>query len=379
MADDIIRKMKAEQNNPKGDILKSVKPDLMCGNSHQLSILRPTVIIDSHMHIQSGRCSTVQFVRNQGPLAPVQSGLKFSREGVEFGGGIVGGLFTLFEWILVKPVKAALDVFSDKPDKPDNPQERYFTKNSLLDLVTMQTNATDVIADLFINERNNVVDNYFKNPETCPFYKDAPYLFFSSVVMTMDMEYSHIDGYFGLRIYNPLYEAGKAIDVTEPDRYWAPAHGKWVEYRGMDISGNQITWRSYVKPRDKSVYQKIGNAAKVVVIDNHVVFNEYKENAKKTGIIIGRCCDPQTGKIKSVSIEAAPVLMSKAETKKYENWEKQLKSTEEAVLKYPLQFLPMFHYDPRRWQYNAYSDRIRPPFRRESGHRSGGNPASIPI
>jgi len=44
------------------------------------------------------------------------------------------------------------------------------------------------------------------------------------------------------------------------------------------------------------------------------------------------------------------VLMAKAETQKYENWEKQLKSTEEAVIKYPLKFLPMFHYDPRRWQ-----------------------------
>ena len=28
---------------------------------------------------------------------------------------------------------------------------------------------------------------------------------------------------------------------------------------------------------------------------------------------------------------------------------------------------------------DAYSGRIRPPFRRESGHRSDGNPAGIPI
>lgn len=352
MADD-IPKMKIEQNNPHGEKLKSIKSDLMCGDAHQISIFQPTVIIDSHMHIESGRCSTVQFVRNQGPLAPVQSGLKFSRGGIVGSGEIFGGLLTLFEWIVLKPVKKVFDAFSDKPDKPDNPQEGYFSKNSLLDLVTMQTNSTDVIADLFINERKNVVDNYFKNPETCPLYQGAPYLFFSSVVMTMDMEYSHIDGYFGLRIYNPLYEAGKAIDVTKPSRYWAPAHGKWVAITGMDLEGNQITWISYDKPRDKSVYQKIGESAKVVLVDDRDAFNDYKVSAKKAGIIIGSCCDPQTDEVKAVSIEAAPVLMSKAETKKYENWEKQLKSTEEAVLKYPLNFLPMFHYDPRRWQFKG--------------------------
>ncbi len=343
-------KKRVEQNDPTGVELKSVKPDLMSGDKHTLSVFQPTVIIDSHMHIESGRCSTVQFVRNQGPLAPVQSGLKFSRGGVEGSGEIFGGLLTLFEWILLKPVKMVLDAFSDKLD---NPQEGYFSKNSLLDLVTMQTNSTDVIADLFINERKNVVDNYFKNPEKCPFYKDAPYLFFSSVVMTMDMEYSHIDGYFGLRIYNPLYETGKDIDVTKPSRYWAPAHGKWVDATEWDHDVNEIMWRSYVKLRDKSVYQKIAKSAKVVLIDNHAVFNDYKENAKISGIIIGNSCDPQSGELMSVSIEAAPVLMSKAETKKYENWEKQLKSTEEAVLKYPLKFLPMFHYDPRRWQFKG--------------------------
>ncbi|WP_246545689.1 amidohydrolase family protein [Pelotalea chapellei] len=327
--------------------MKFIKPDMLCGEIHQISVWQPTVIIDSHMHIQSGHCATEQFVQYQGPLAPVQSGLKFSRGLIEGSGEIFGGLLTLFEWFATKPVKQIAKVFSDKPE---NPQEGYLTKNAVLDLVTMQAKSTSDIADLFIKERNNLVDDYFKNPEKCPFYKDAPYLFFSSVVMTMDMEYSHIDGYFGIRVYNPLFEEGQPIDVTQPSRYWSPAHGKWVET--YDYEGNPINGRVLVKPRNKTVYKKIDDPAKVVLIDKLNSFNDYKE-IEKTGIIIGNCCDPQNGELRRVSIEAAPVLMSDAETEKYENWEKQLKSTEEAVIKYPLKFLPMFHYDPRRWQFKG--------------------------
>lgn len=346
------KKKQFEQNDPNGAVLKFVKPDMLCGEIHQISIWQPTVIIDSHMHIQSGHCSTEQFVQYQGPLAPVQTGLKFSRGFIEGSGTLFGGLLTLFEWIILKPVEKIADAFSDEPKKPENPQEKYLDKNAVLELVTMQSKPTNTIADDFIAERKNLVDNYFKRAKDCPLYENAPYLFFSSVVMTMDMEYSHIDGYFGLKVYNPLYEDGKPIDVTNPSRYWTPAHGKWVETTGWDAGSNEIQVSRSVKPRDKSVYQKAGDSANVVVIDKADVFNDYKKEVKKAGIIIGSCCDPQSGDSTPVpvSIEAAPVLMSESEGKKYENWEKQLKLTEESVMKHPLKFLPMFHYDPRRWQ-----------------------------
>ena len=346
-------KEKIEQNDPKGVVLKSNKPDLLCGGLHQISISQPTVIIDSHMHIQSGRCSTEQFVQYQGPLAPIQTGLNLSRGVIEVSGVLSGGLLTLLEWIAIKPAKKVANKFRDKPHELDNPQAGYFEKNAVLELVAMQSKSTDVIADEFIIERKNLIDEYFKNAKECQLYENAPYLFFSSVVMTMDMEYSHIDGYFGLRIYNPLFEADKPIDVTKPSRYWTPAHGKWVETPGWDAEGNQIAVSSFIKPRDKTVYQKNGDTAKVVLIDKIDVFKDYKKNANKVGTILGSCHDPQSGGIKTVSIEAAPVLMSESEGKKYENWEKQLKSTEEAVIKYPLKFLPMFHYDPRRWQFSG--------------------------
>lgn len=49
-------------------------------------------------------------------------------------------------------------------------------------------------------------------------------------------------------------------------------------------------------------------------------------------------------------MHAIPVLTSKEETETYEQWEKQLRDTELAMLKYPLKLLSLFHYDPRRYQ-----------------------------
>jgi len=346
-----VTKKQVEQNDPKGAVLKFVKPDMLCGEIHQVSVWQPTVIIDSHMHIQSGHCATRQFVQFQGPLAPVQSGLNFSRGFIEGSGTVFGGLLTLFEWVILKPAKKVVEVFSsnNSEDPPENPQESYWESNALLKLVGMQAKPTDKIAEQFIGERNSLVDNYFKNANDCPLYKDAPYLFFSSIVMTMDMEYSHIDGYFGLRVYNPLFEDGKKIDVTNPSRYWTPAHGKWVKTQNNNFENSE----EFIKLRDKTVYKKIDDPGKVVLVNNLDIFNDYKKSVKNDGTIIASCCDPQSGKPRAVSIEALPVLMPESENEKYENWEKQVKFTEEAVLKYPLKFLPMFHYDPRRWQFEG--------------------------
>ena len=50
------------------------------------------------------------------------------------------------------------------------------------------------------------------------------------------------------------------------------------------------------------------------------------------------------------SYNSIPVLLPHTETDLYEHWRKQLQHTEHAVLSTPLKLLPMFHYDPRRWQ-----------------------------
>ncbi|MBE2888767.1 amidohydrolase family protein [Geobacter anodireducens] len=316
-----------EQNDPKGKVLQHVKPDMMCGEIHTISMYQPTVIVDSHIHIQSGRCAPLQFVRDQGPgpVAMLQTVTSASRGWIEGSGLTLGAIFTaLFEPVWA-PVRAVSQLLGNSPHNPD---EGILQASPLIDLVAQQKKKTIEVAEGFILEREKVLTNYFMEEAL---YKDAPHLIFTSVVMTMDMEYCHIDGYFGLRVYNPLYKNREDIEANKPCAYWTPQHGEWVK-----------------APRDNSVYVRRDKQANTS--EKHMTpeeFDTYQEEAQIEGIT-GSYLDDK-GNAREVKIVAAPVLMPDAETALYENWMKQLQYTELAVVKYPLKLLPMYHFDPRRW------------------------------
>ena len=80
MVDQKVKKKRVVQNDPKGAVLKSVKSDLLCGGIHQISIFRPSVIIDSHMHIGSGRCAPLAYLQSiYGILSKPWSSFSISR------------------------------------------------------------------------------------------------------------------------------------------------------------------------------------------------------------------------------------------------------------------------------------------------------------
>ena len=170
--------------------------------------------------------------------------------------------------------------------------------------------------------------------------------------MTMDMEYAHVDGYYGLKLYNALYKTKEDIDEMKPCAYWSPAHGKWEESidqnRESSTYGQKVTFFNGISSRDEKQYTRTDVEGKPVY---PVMYNEdYKDKFAKDGSIIGTWFDVKTNKTRQVKVNAVPVELPKHETDTYEHWEKQLRDTELTVMKYPLKFLPMFHYDPRRWQ-----------------------------
>jgi hypothetical protein len=136
----------------------------------------PLLFMDSHMHIQSSRNATMPFLHDSVPLV--------DRSTLEGLGPKVGG---------VAPGKAKASKVSAGT--------AYDVAQRFLDKVELQKLT-------------------FKTKEP---YKNHGELVMCCAVMPMDMEYAHLGGYFGLKIYNPIYASDEARRKGEkPLRYWYP-------------------------------------------------------------------------------------------------------------------------------------------------------------
>lgn len=327
MADEsTASRQKVEQNDPNGPVLKMVKTDLLCGGIHQFSILRPSVMIDSHMHIQSGRCAPLDLVQQMSHLPLRRTNIdrtgKVSGYLMEFLGTIVPIM-----WLWRAP----------------------FKKSTVRALSEQGAKSTLECGEDYIKDRKKTLEEFFMKDNL---YKGLSNLIVSSVVMTMDMEYAHVDGYYGLKIYNALYKSKEDIEKMEPCAYWTPAHGKWeesIDYNTESSTyGQKVRFLNETKSRDETQYTRTdveGNPTYPEIYNE-----EYKDKFLKDGSILGTWFDTKTNKTMQVKVNAVPLELPQHETDTYEHWEKQLRDTELTVMKYPLKFLPMFHYDPRRWQ-----------------------------
>jgi hypothetical protein len=310
------------------------KTGLKCGDVNIIYIHRPSVILDSHMHIQSGNCATLPFIWNAAPLPlnKLNKALNASRGSVEAPGlGFSYVLDGLFEWLAAPVVHPVRGIKQATKDEPNNPQKGMVHSSPIRQLLTRQKKNTLEVSKDFMKERNSVFDNFFlAQPE----YKELSHLVLSAVVMTMDMEYAHLDGYYGLRIYNAIYEDEDFS--KDPNGYWYPRHGIWTN-RG-------------------SHYEKApGPAGLFPEYQTRAEYDSLKKTAKEQKGIIGAFPKPG-GRFEAMRVQAAPVEAPKSETERYEQWKEQLDYTEQAILTYPLKMLPMYHFDPRRWQFRPIKD-----------------------
>lgn len=306
---------------------KQSKKDLVTCVRHLISDYKPTVIVDSHMHIQSGNCAPLPFF--WGTLGPAEK-VRMSR-GVLEGAG--------------KALKLTSEAFMLTFNL-------RIPGDNLGKTTSVSEKDTDKIGAAFMKKRNEVYE-YFK---TDKLYRRVPHIEFPCFVMTMDMEYAHIDGYFGLKVYNVIYREGDR--EKKPIRYWMPLHGRWIK---DDRSGD-------VYVRDNS------NPIKLTDIEQQTQeeFDKSRHIIEGTGLwgvsskaygVPGIYYDANN-RPRNISVMAAPCLLPKEETKRYEQWKDQVFRTELSVVTYPLKLLPMFHYDPRRWQ---VADNRNHPFNQVSG------------
>ncbi len=147
--------------------MRHTKDDIITGVNYLVSIYQPCIIVDCHMHIMSGNCSTLPFLWEQ---PGVRDGS--SREAIERTGKVL------------------------------------FPK-----MLTEQKKTTDQLGNNFVTERLNKALEEMEKHDT---YTGVPKLLYIAVPLTMDMEYAHIDGYFGLKVYNAIYDQKNNIYILEP-------------------------------------------------------------------------------------------------------------------------------------------------------------------
>lgn len=240
------------------------------------------LLVDAHMHIQSGRCSTLLFLRGALPVATT-----FDRTSLEWGGRKVGG---------------GKEKMVDESATPtDKVGASFLAKVEELHRELRPMKPYDLCADLFI----------------------------CSVVMTMDMEYAHLGGYFGLKIYHPVYASESDQDQDgKPVCYWYAKPGT----SGRIASGSGSPMAA---PSEQG--------------ETMDAFKALKRKREKQGVA-GYLFDAQGRKVQTVPIRCSIAKTPDEEGDLYENWKTQQKLTIEATVAGKLRLLPMLHYDPRRWQ-----------------------------
>ncbi|MDQ5985503.1 MAG: hypothetical protein CSYNP_01213 [Syntrophus sp. SKADARSKE-3] len=318
-----------EQNDPNGKKIKQMRGELLTGVDYVISLYQPPVIVDAHMHIESGNCAPMPFLWDQAkPLAQVGD----SREKLE---GALQKLGQKKDWFAIQ----------DEVEVPGaGGKVKEKRRDGLLQTIPLAKKTTFQIGNEFVRLRLNEVNEIYMKKQGL--YINAPRLLFFSIAQTMDMEFAHVDGYYGLKVYNGVYKSvadEQNVVDRKPIKYWTPWHGDKHEAEA-----------------DKDP------ALDVFAMDDQTEeeFNKNSEIMKDRGI--PGVYYTEDDEPVWVNVKSTPFIMPASETERYESWEKQRDLTKLAVLNNPLKLIPMYHFDPRRWQIDGRG--IDEPFENVSGN-----------
>lgn len=290
----------------------------------------PRLLVDSHMHIMSAGTLTLPSLHGQVPVLGTK--LRMDRSKIQWLGENVEKILLVGTFFLFKPL--FLFLAGRKVLKSGNDVDGDILYETRLVKGTKIGGERTSKVGAFFLKRIEAVKAQFRGMKP---YKDAKDLEVCTVTMTMDMEYAHLFGYFGIPIYHPIYKsetdlAGKTKEVL--DGYWYPVHADWK------------------KEGEKWTPITPGSTAPEVDTGGGVSPGEYEKLKTDSGEQgIPGAIYSLTGAIEGVkSIQCVACLAPPEETKLYETWKEQLAFTEETMCEGQLRILPMFHYDPRRWQ-----------------------------
>jgi predicted TIM-barrel fold metal-dependent hydrolase len=291
----------------------------------------PKLMIDSHMHIMSANTLPLPCLQERVPV--IGTWFHAKRSTINWFGKNMDKLAMGAEFLIFAPaagIHAARTVaLSGRDVDGEILYESRMVKGTKTGLKD-----TDQVGAAFLRRIAKARET-FRSQDP---YGQCKSLEVFTVSMTMDMEYAHLLGYFGIPIYHPIYKMEKG-ENGKPDKqvldgYWYPVHAVWKK------EGDQWV------PTDPGKPPARVDAGDPVMRDD---FEKLQKESKEHGI--PGAIYSMEGPVKGVqNIQCIACEAPKEEIKMYETWTTQLQRTEMAMCDGRLQLLPMFHYDPRRWQ-----------------------------
>jgi len=296
-------------------------------------VLLQSIIFDCHIHIESGRCAPLPMVWNQLFLLEI---LKKRETILKF------GKFTRFFGPL-----------------PINVEKLSIVQNMPTYLIGCRH------IDRIIKEIYNVFNEF-----------ESRNFFMPSVVMPMDMEYAHILGYYGIKIYQ------KRTDTQEISHYWAPEYiSKEDQIVVTEKNAKEDNFIHISSIVDAEIYKHHNNnqfepLARETYIDELYIYaplgldnkNSHSNRYVKTHIELfdfdfDKHKDEEKDEDEDEDEEKSKQPKKKTmifdfnddlveEQSKYETWEEQVAKTESVLVRSPWKILSMYHFEPRRYEFN---------------------------
>lgn len=280
-------------------------------------------VIDSHIHINSGRCAPLPLLWNAiRPAAqPVFEFLIPAFAKVPFKDEIMHHFFTP-----ARRSKGLPDILGELPFAT---LENTISKLAVGPADQFQHKPTHEIAEIvFAKNRATYRLGYFREAATTPFYTPM-------FALPMDMDYAHLDGYEGRAIY--YYE----VKEDAPLLWWTKKKNTYRKkyYVNLRLSAQKGDVRKIgLERKDKA--GEVTRKGKVLetLAGESVILSDYGDDAS----------------FDSVGEDATII----EDVLLHENWDQQVQRTIKAAVKHPFEILPFYHYDPRRWC-NPESDYLR--------------------
>lgn len=276
-----------------------------------LPLRPPRIVVDSHMHIQSSNTSTLPFLRSNMGDAPV------GRRFISGMATVAGGLHDV---LTSRPQRDVLNRELGRKNKDGG----YSRGLGFSEISEESSGTTYEVGKRFLAKIDRLVQDF---REVKP-YRQAEDVLGIGIIMTMDMEYAHLFGYYGIKIYNPVYLSEADLRrEAEPEGIWYP----WRKEGAFFRPGNGSRASNYsAEGETRSDFED---------------FARSRERDGLAGTVYGPGSE-RSQVFLNCKIREAP----RNEVKNYETWKKQLRHTKQAVIGGELRLLPMYHYDPRRWQ-----------------------------